>query len=74
MQGEGEARIKEKGEIDIICANLPLKEHPFVFTRKAEEACTIAYSLPQTYLYEPNAAILKAGAFKQVAQQMGVHK
>lgn len=58
----------------IICANLPQQGQPFVFTRKAEEACTIAYSLPQTYLYEPNAAILKAGAFKQVAQQMGVHK
>ena len=58
----------------IICANLPQQDQPFVFTRKAEEACTIAYSLPQTYLYEPNAAILKAGAFKQVAQQMGVHK
>lgn len=66
--------IVEKGEIDIICANLPQQDQPFVFTRKAEEACTIAYSLPQTYLYEPNAAILKAGAFKQVAQQMGVHK
>ena len=66
--------IVEKGEIDIICANLPQQGQPFVFTRKAEEACTIAYSLPQTYLYEPNAAILKAGAFKQVAQQMGVHK
>ena len=74
VQGEGEARIKEKGEIDIICANLPQQGQPFVFTRKAEETCTIAYSLPQTYLYEPNAAILKAGAFKQVAQQMGVHK
>ena len=74
VQGEREARIKEKREIDIICTNLPLKEQPFVFTRKAEEACSIAYSLPQTYLYEPNAAILKAGAFKQVAQQMGVHK
>ncbi|MBQ1175997.1 MAG: SAM-dependent methyltransferase [Paludibacteraceae bacterium] len=75
---QGERNIKENGtegkEPNMVCANLPLKEHPFVFTRKAEEACTIAYSLPQTYLYEPNAAILKAGAFKQVAQQMGVHK
>ena len=61
-------------EPGIICANLPQQGQPFLFTRKAEEACTIAYSLPQTYLYEPNAAILKAGAFKQVAQQMGVHK
>lgn len=71
---EGEARIKEKKKIDIICANLPQQGQPFVFTRKDEEACTIAYSLPLTYLYEPNAAILKAGAFKQVALQMGVHK
>ncbi|MED9996454.1 MAG: SAM-dependent methyltransferase [Paludibacteraceae bacterium] len=58
----------------IICANLPLYGKPFVFTRGAEATCMATYSQPLTYLYEPNAAILKAGGFKQIAQQFGVCK
>lgn len=58
----------------IICANLPLHSKPFVFTRHDEATCKVAYSQPLTYLYEPNASILKAGAFKQVAAQYGLYK
>ncbi len=32
------------------------------------------YSEPLTYLYEPNAAILKSGAFHQVSQKLSVFK
>lgn len=32
------------------------------------------YSLPQKYLYEPNAAILKSGAFHQVSEKFKVNK
>ena len=32
------------------------------------------YSLPQQYLYEPNAAILKAGAFKEISNQLNISK
>ncbi|TXD46442.1 class I SAM-dependent methyltransferase [Polaribacter sp. IC073] len=32
------------------------------------------YSEPLTYLYEPNAAILKSGGFHQVSKQLGVFK
>jgi hypothetical protein len=32
------------------------------------------YSLPLTYLYEPNAAILKSGGFHEVGQQLKVFK
>jgi hypothetical protein len=32
------------------------------------------YSLPLTYLYEPNAAILKSGGFHEVGQQLNVFK
>ncbi|TYA78630.1 class I SAM-dependent methyltransferase [Seonamhaeicola marinus] len=32
------------------------------------------YSMPLTYLYEPNAAILKSGGFHQVSQQLSVYK
>ena len=32
------------------------------------------YSLPQTYLYEPNSAILKAGLFNEVSNQLKLFK
>ena len=32
------------------------------------------YSSPQTYLYEPNAAILKAGLFNEVSHQLNIYK
>lgn len=33
-----------------------------------------SYSLPKKYLYEPNAAILKAGLFNEVSSQLHVNK
>ncbi|MGB5362649.1 MAG: class I SAM-dependent methyltransferase [Aureibaculum sp.] len=32
------------------------------------------YALPKTYLYEPNAAILKAGLFNEVSHQLNIYK
>lgn len=34
----------------------------------------VTYSLPLTYLYEPNSAILKSGGFKEIAHQLNVYK
>ncbi len=46
----------------------------FLFTQSQEHSTTLTYSEPSTYLYEPNASILKAGAFKSVAQRFAVSK
>lgn len=46
------------------------QEFSFVFENKEISN----YSLPLTYLYEPNAAILKSGGFEQIASQMSVFK
>lgn len=46
----------------------------FTFTRAEEQAAFPEYSGPQRYLYEPNAAILKAGAFKIFAARFGLAK
>ena len=50
-------------------------ESSFSFRPEDEEQCvyTIA-STPNTYIYEPNAAIMKAGAFKSVGQRYGLQK
>lgn len=42
--------------------------------RSDEVQAKVTFSSPLQYLYEPNAAILKAGAFKFVAQTYGLNK
>lgn len=46
----------------------------FDFERLTDENVSINYALPQKYLYEPNAAILKAGGFRSVAHQYHLAK
>lgn len=46
----------------------------FSFTQTEEKKSTPAFSTPLTYLYEPNASILKAGAFGLVATRFNVRK
>jgi len=46
----------------------------FAFTQAQEATAQPVYSEPLHYLYEPGAAILKAGAFKLVGQHFSLHK
>ena len=56
------------GKIELICANhTPSNDwEEFKFTLEDEQQTQSNFSLPKKYLYEPNVAILKAGAFKSV--------
>lgn len=59
----------------ITAIDLDKPEQAFVFTREEEQNCPLAINhSPLAYLYEPNAAILKAGAYKLVAQRFGLQK
>ena len=63
----------ENGTITAIDLSCP--EQAFTFTREEEKNATVSYQLSTfNYLYEPNAAILKAGAYKLVAQRFNLHK
>ena len=44
------------------------------FDRNAERTTNIPYSYPLSYLYEPHAAVLKAGAFKVLGSLFNVNK
>lgn len=44
------------------------------FTKATEEAAIPVYTLPQAFVYEPNAAILKAGAYRYLGAQLGLNK
>lgn len=60
-------------EIKIKTINFAKKhnqEFEFIFDSIAEST----YSEPLTYLYEPNAAILKSGGFHQISNQLEVFK
>lgn len=44
------------------------------FLSSEENDLTVSFSDPKIYLYEPNAAILKAGAFKSIAKMYNLEK
>ncbi len=62
-------------EIKITTINFDKKENQvFEYLLKNEKESNSEYSEPLNYLYEPNASIMKAGAFKIIGQQLGIHK
>lgn len=56
------------------CVNLSKDgtTHTYIPNTSLEEK--VSYHLPKTYLYEPNATILKAGLFREVALDFGLDK
>jgi hypothetical protein len=44
------------------------------FTASEETTAEAPFEMPMKYLYEPNASILKAGAFKTAARRYGLFK
>ena len=65
------------GEAQIHAINLSRKKttQPLIFTRSEEENRTVAYTNSiQSYLYEPNASIMKAGGYKIITQHYPIEK
>lgn len=64
-----------KGSTTIKTINLIKgKEESFNFQLEEEPKTTAVMGAPENYLYEPNAAILKSGGFKSVANMYGLKK
>lgn len=64
-------------EFEIVCVELTSRFPVtiFRFTMEEEQEVPVTYATrPLRYLYEPSAAILKAGAFRSVAARFGVKK
>lgn len=68
--------IESGSAITIHCVNLtPKGNQRFVFTRKQEQEADCTYTdVLGTYLYEPNASLLKAGAYRCLASIYKVKK
>lgn len=64
-----------EGEPEIICAaiNRPHLQ-AFRFQQWQEREAEAAYSLPLTYIYEPDAALLKSGCFKLLCSRFDILK
>lgn len=66
---------ESSGDILIKTVNLIGEDkQEFEFALSSEGNQDLKYSLPLNYLYEPNSAILKSGAFNQVSVQLELFK
>lgn len=62
-------------EPTVHCVNLVANKELFSFTKIEEENAVVHYtSSLATYLYEPNASIMKAGGYKIISQRYGISK
>jgi hypothetical protein len=62
------------GEPEIVAVNLGSNQPDFIFRYSAEVQINTNVANAQAYLYEPNASIMKAGAFKTVGEQFQLYK
>jgi THUMP domain-containing protein/uncharacterized protein len=62
-----------KNKINIKTINIG-NTHNYIFNSTINSTTKPTYSLPKTYLYEPNASILKAGLFNQVSHELNINK
>ena len=61
-------------DIEIKCVNLETTDPDFVFVFNDEKNAVAEYSDPQNFLYLPNNAVLKSGAFNTVAKKFKLLK
>ncbi len=70
-----EVLLLSGGTGQITAIDLDKKDQAFVFTKEEESNSVSGLSgAAGLYLYEPNAAILKAGAYKLIAERFNLHK
>ena len=62
---------KHTGEVQLHCVNITQSKYRFSYSQENE---TAPLSDPLDYLYEPNASILKAGAFNSIANDFKLRK
>lgn len=65
---------KDESEPEIRCVNLETDEPEFIFRFSEEENAATEFSDVLDYLYLPNNAILKAGAFQTITQKFNLKK
>lgn len=64
----------EPKDVQIECVNLESSDANLIFNFKDEKASAASYSDVQQYIYLPNSAVLKAGAFSLVSNFFSINK
>ncbi|MDX1333690.1 MAG: class I SAM-dependent methyltransferase, partial [Robiginitalea sp.] len=59
---------------ELIAVDLNYPDQPMRFTASEESTTEVSFEMPLKYLYEPNACMLKAGAFKTAARAYELYK
>ena len=65
---------KKETQVQIHCVNLETEEPILQFTEEVLHSSQAVYSVPKQYLYIPNNALLKSGAFNYITQYFEVEK
>ncbi|TXF79097.1 class I SAM-dependent methyltransferase [Chryseobacterium sp.] len=65
---------QQKKDVKISCHNLESTEPAFSFNFNDEKSAPSEFSEPLKFLYIPNNAILKSGAFNLISKKLGVKK
>jgi 16S rRNA G966 N2-methylase RsmD len=60
--------------ITLTCVNIQRDGKMDITVAKWEENLNLEYSIPESYIYDPNKAIHKAGVFNKVSHNFGVKK
>ena len=61
-------KARKGDDVEISCINLESDDAEFAFQFKEEKTAVSAFSEPQQFLYIPNNAVLKSGAFNLISQ------
>lgn len=69
-----EADAPPADEVPVTAVALGNDIQQFTFSWREEGTAVAPLSAPQQYLYEPDAAVLKAGAFRSFAERFGLSK
>lgn len=64
----------KNGNPEIVAVNLSKNTSTFSFNYENETNTAVDFSTPLSYLYEPNASVLKAGGFKSISAQFKLFK
>lgn len=69
------SRDKQPSNLPICAVNLGKdRTQIFHFNQLDEAKVQVRYALPDQFLFRPNTAVLKAGAFKTIAHTFDIHK
>lgn len=65
---------KSDEKIEISCVNLQSNESEFNFRLNEEKNCQSTLSVPEKFIYIPNNAVLKSGAFNLISERFQLKK